>query len=101
MAKGFKEVAARSKPVYGTLMGSAQPAEQTPDIQEVHSTQGRKGAKQQRINMAFSSENLDYMRVMAGLKGVSITKLVNDLIAQDREKNSAAYGAAKDLSEQI
>ena len=25
MAKGFKEAAARSKPVYGSLMGSAQP----------------------------------------------------------------------------
>ena len=100
MAKRFKEVVARSKPVYGTLMGSAQPAEQTPK-QEVHSTQGRKGAKQQRINMAFSPEDLDYMRVMAGLKGVSITKLVNDLIAQDREKNSSVYRAAKDLSKQI
>lgn len=101
MAKGFKEAAARSKPVYGTLIGSAQLAEQTPDVQEVHSTQGRKGAKQQRINMAFSPENMDYMRVMAGLKGVSITRFVNDLIARDREKNSTAYGTVKNLSEHI
>ena len=101
MAKGFKEAAARSKPVYGTLMGSAQPTEQTPDIQEVHSTKGRKGAKQQRINMAFSPENMDYMRVMAGLKGVSITRFVNDLIARDGEKNSAAYRTVKNLSEHI
>ena len=101
MAKGFKEAAARSKPVYGTLIGSAQPAEQTPDVQEVHSTQGRKGAKQQRINMAFSPENMDYMRVMAGIKGVSVTRFVNDLIARDREKNSAAYGTVKSLSEHI
>ena len=36
MAKGFKEASARSKPVYGTLIGSAQPTEQTPDVQEVH-----------------------------------------------------------------
>ena len=101
MAKGFREAAARSKPVYGALIGSAQPATQTNDVQEVHSTQGRKGARQQRINMAFSPENLDYMRVMAGLKGISVTQFVNDLIAQDREKNRAAYGMVKDLSEQI
>lgn len=101
MPKGFKEAAARSKPVYNTLIGSAQPAEPTPSVQEVHSTQGRRGEKQQRINMAFSPENLDYMRTMAGLKGISVTRFVNDLIAQDREKNGTAYGEAKRLSEQI
>ena len=103
MPKGFKEAAARSRPVYGTIIGSAQPETQTndvQDVQEVHSTQGRKGAKQ-RINMAFSPENLDYMRVMAGLKGISVTRFVNDLIAQDREKNRAAYGTVKSLSEQV
>lgn len=101
MPKGFKEAAARSKPVYGTIIGSAQPTEPTPSVQEVHSTQGRRGEKQQRINMAFSPENLEYMRTMAGLKGVSITRFVNDLIAQDREKNGTAYGELKRLSEQI
>ena len=99
MAKEFKEAAARSKPVYGAIMGSAQPAGQTPDT--VHSTQGRNGAKQQRINMAFSTENMDYMRVMAGLKGVSVTRFVNELITRDREKNSVAYGTVKRLSEHI
>ena len=101
MPKRFKEAAARSKPVYNTLIGSAQPAEPTPGVQDVHTTPGRRGENQQRINMAFSPENLDYMRTMAGLKGISVTRFVNDLIAQDREKNSAAYGEAKRLSGQI
>lgn len=101
MAKGFREAAARSKPVYNTLIGSTQPAGSTPDEQDARGTQGRKGEKQQRINMAFSPENLDYMRTMAGLKGISVTRFVNELIAQDREKNGAAYGEAKRISKQI
>jgi len=101
MPKGFKDAAARAKPVYGTLIGSAQPAGAVQDVQEVHTTQGRRGGKQQRINMAFTPENLEYMRTMAGLKGISVTRFVNDLISQDREKNSNAYSAAKKLSEQL
>lgn len=101
MAKGFREAAARSKPVYNTLIGSTQPTGPASSVQEVHSTQGRKGEKQQRINMAFSPENLNYMRAMAGLKGISITRFVNDLISQDREKNSAAYEELTRLSEQL
>lgn len=102
MPKGFKDAAARSKPVYGTLIGSAQEAESAPVAQEVHSTaQTGKAAKQQRINMAFTPENLDYMRTMAGLKGISITRFVNDLIEKDREKNSTAYTAVRNLSEQL
>lgn len=102
MPKGFKDAAAQSKPVYGTLIGSAQTAEPMPVAQEVHSTtQSGRAAKQQRINMAFTPENLDYMRTIAGLKGISITRFVNDLIAKDREKNSTAYSAARNLSEQL
>lgn len=97
MPKGFKEAAARSKPVYGTLIGSAQTAE--PAVQEIH--RGGSAPKRQRINMAFTPENLDYMRTMAGLKGTSITRFVNDMIAKDREKNGAAYSAAKNLSETL
>lgn len=101
MPKGFKEAAARSAPVYGTIMGSTQAAEAIAPTKEIHSTQGRKGEKQQRINMAFSPENLDYMRAMAGLKGISVTRFVNELIAQDREKNGAAYDKIRRLSEQV
>lgn len=101
MAKGFRAAAARSAPVYGTIMGSTQTEETTAPAKEIHSTQGRKGEKQQRINMAFSPENLDYIRAMAGLKGISATRFVNDLIAQDREKNGTAYDKIRSLSEQV
>ena len=109
MAKQFKDAAAAARPVYNTIIGSAQqpqevqqvqqvPEEQQAlDVQEAQATQGRKGAKMPRINMAFTPSNLDYLRVMAGIKGQSITRYVNALVEKEREENGATYEAAKKL----
>lgn len=103
MGKQFKDAAAAARPVYGTIIGSAQqPQEvqgeqQAYNAQEAQATQGRKGVKMPRINMAFTPSNLDYLRVMAGIKGVSITRYVNSLVEKDQEENGATYDAAKKL----
>jgi ribosomal protein L20 len=110
MAKGFKDAAENQSPVYSTIIGSSHDelyAQEEPSAQEVYKaqeelrTQGRRGVKAQRINMAFTPSNLDYMRVMAGLKGISMTQLVNDIIAREREQNKEAYETAKRLSESL
>ena len=110
MAKGFKRKVAGAQPVYSTIIGSAQDAQEVQHTQEARAlqvasetggTQGRKGAKLPRINMAFSADSLDYLRVMAALRGVSITKYVNDLVEQDKARNSETYAAAKDLTRTI
>ena len=101
MGKQFKDAAAAAQPVYNTLIGSAQDTQQEQEAynaQDTPSTQGRKGAKLPRINMAFSPQNLEYLRVMSGIRGISITKYVNTLIEQDREKNAETYEAAKRLT---
>lgn len=113
MAKEFKKAAAVARPVYNTIIGSAQVADaalhtqevqetqyaqETPHVEQEQGTQGRKGQKMPRINMAFSQENLDYLRVMAALHGKSITSYVNALIQEDRAKNTGSYEAAKQLS---
>ena len=108
MAKGFKETAAAAQPVYSTIIGAAQQEQQTQDtpkeqeaqaVQEAQATQGRKGMKMQRINMAFTPSNIDYIRVMAAIRGQTMTQFVNALITQDRERNGEAYDAAKTLTE--
>lgn len=110
MRKQFKDAATKAKPVYGTIMGSAQQsqemqqeqeAQQIFDIQEAHATQGRKGVKMPRINMAFTPSNLDYLHVMAAIKGQSVTRYVNSLIEQERKKNNDIYTAAKKLVDVI
>ena len=104
MSKGFKNVAAQAKPVYGTVIGSTQEVQQEQEVQrpevtpEVAQTQGRKGAKLPRINMAFTPQNLEYLRVMAGIRGQSVTRYVNALVEQDMELNRVAYDAAKRLA---
>ena len=103
MPKGFKNAAANAKSVYGTVIGSTHEAQQEQEvqhpevIQETVQTQGRKGAKLPRINMAFTPQNLEYLRIMAGLRGQSVTRYVNALVEQDMELNRGAYDAAKQL----
>lgn len=63
-------------------------APNTQEVQYTPKTQGRKGQKLQRINMAFSPDNLDYLRLMASFEGVSITQYVNSLIDADQAAKS-------------
>ena len=61
----------------------------TQDVQEVHEelpqTQGRKGIKAKRINMAFSDENHAWIKTEARRQGLTATQLVNDIIAKERK----------------
>lgn len=104
MGKDFKKMAAGAKPVYGTIIGRVQDAQIAQEVQSVHDTQemtgtqGRKGAKSPRINMAFSQENLEFLRVMSSIRGQSITRYVNDLIKEDMERNAEIYKKAKELA---
>lgn len=77
---------------------SAAEAEQ---IKADLSTQGRKGVKADRLNMAFTPQNYDYVKVMAALKGQTMTKFVNELIAQSLESNKALYDQAREFASQI
>lgn len=62
------------------------------EAQEVHevmpSTQGRKGNKMKRINMAFSDENHEWITKESRRRGISATQYVNDLIAAARLSQS-------------
>lgn len=64
-------------------------------------TQGRKGMKLDRMNMAFSPANYDYIRVMSAIRGQSMTQFVNDIIMEDRQKNGKVYRMAKELAQEI
>lgn len=47
-------------------------------------TQGRKGCKALRINMAFTPENHRYLKTQARKSGMTITELCNKIITRDR-----------------
>lgn len=62
-------------------------------------TQGKKGRKAVRMTMAFSDENMEYIRAMGRLERGGATAYVNRLIEADRRKNAVVYAQMKALKE--
>lgn len=58
-------------------------------------TQGRPGCKMERINLAFTPDNYEYVKTMASVRGQSMTEFVNHIIAANMEENAALYAQAK------
>ena len=49
-------------------------------------TQGKKGHKAKRINMAFSDENHEWIKRRSRQLGISATELVNSILDHERAK---------------
>ena len=58
-------------------------------------TQGKRGKKALRMTMAFSEENMDYIRTMGKLESGGATAYVNRLIEADRRKHADVYRQMK------
>jgi len=84
------------QPVFANLMG-----QDTQEEYDARNTQGKKGMKADRMNMAFSHENFEYVRTMAGLHKMTMTKYINRLIEEDRKRNTELYEKAKSLMEDL
>ncbi len=109
MAKNFNEIRTDKAEVLGKLekgqstkgrQTTASPKEKT-EREAAGKTQGRKGCKAPRINIAFTSENWDFLRVMAKLKGQNMTQFCNEIITQYREEHGETYQKAKTLVEEL
>ena len=66
-----------------------------------HTTQGKKGQKLPRINMAFATTNLEYLQIISRIEGVSVTEYVNRLIEADKETRKDIVKEVKKLLEGI
>ena len=60
-------------------------------------THGKRGKKALRMTMAFSEENMDYIRTMGKLESGGATAYVNRLIEADRRKHADVYRQMKSL----
>jgi DNA-directed RNA polymerase subunit F len=67
------------------------------EVQPVQRTQGKKGQKLPRINMAFQTSNLEYLQLISRIEGKSITEYVNNLVEQDRQRNAARLEEARSI----
>ena len=73
--------------------------EQVEEMREARTTQGRKGCKAVRINMAFSPEVHKFIRTMARVRGESITDFVEHVFKQHMAENIDLYEAAQSFKE--
>ena len=58
-------------------------------------TQGRKGAKAIRINLAFTPENHEFVKIMAKATGKTMTEFTNIVIAAYRREHPEIMERAK------
>ena len=60
-------------------------------------TQGRRGLKATRINLAFTAEGHEYVRIMSRIRGETIAEFVDVCLMEHRERNKDIYGEAVKL----
>ena len=80
---------------------SAYEAQETAGDPVSKRTQGKKGEKLPRMNMAFAPENYDHIQLMGRLVGCSATEYVNRLIAADREARGDVIEQALKLFKEV
>lgn len=64
-------------------------------------TQGRKGCKAPRINMAFTTDNHQFIKVMARITGQSMTEFLNFVVEQYRKDHPEIFEQAKSIIDNI
>lgn len=113
MASKKDFTAVNAAPVYSNIeKATAEPApkpikrrsrSQEPTAEEIQlareqgRTQGRKGVKATRINMAFSPSVHDYIKTMARARGESVTAFTEYVFRQSMEANADLYEKAKEF----
>lgn len=66
--------------------GTASPQERAERLKEMK-TQGRKGCKASRINLAFSPDNYEFIKVLSKASGRNMTEFTNAIIAAYRNEH--------------
>lgn len=76
--------------------GTASPAEQAARAAEMR-TQGRKGCKLPRINLAFTPENHRFIKITSRALGMSMTEFTNLVISRYADEHPELYEKSKAL----
>ncbi len=80
--------------------GTASPQEAAERAAELK-TQGRKGCKAIRINMAFTPDNHEFIKVMAKISGKTMTEFANLCIERYRAEHPEIYEQAKAIIDKL
>ena len=71
------------------------------DASEERHTQGRKGMKLPRMNIALTPSQFDFVRVMSRIQGISMTNYIGYLISKEMKNNADVYQKAKELIDSV
>ena len=72
---------------------------ETQKAEEKAARAAAKKAAKRRLNIEITSGGYDYVSIMAGITGVSVTKFISDLIDREAATNNSTYKAARELIE--
>lgn len=77
--------------------GQQRPASQQEQLERMQElrTQGRKGCKAIRINMAFTPDNHLFIKTLARATGLTMTELTNKIITAYRREHPNMLGEAQ------
>lgn len=113
MAKDFTGIKA-GKAVTDTIAeATAEPAQETQKERKTYTAQeaaefmqqmktnGRKGLKLPRINLAFAPDIYEYCRTMARAAGMNYTDFVNMVLRQHMDEHQEAYQKAIQFREDL
>lgn len=89
----------RGKSTY-KQQGTASAAERQERAAQLK-TQGRKGCKAVRINMAFTPENHQFIKVMAQVTGKSMTEFTNIVIDKYRDEHPEIFDRARAIIDSV
>ena len=80
--------------------GTASPQEREARAADLR-TQGRKGCKAIRINMAFTPDNHEFIKVLSKISGKTMTEFTNLVIERYRTEHPELYAQAKAIIDQL
>lgn len=89
------------EPIPRQRKGELPTVEVMEQAREQGRTQGRKGCKAHRFNMAFSPKAYDFITCMARVRGETITAFVNHLIEKTIDDNQEIYQKALEFRDSL
>lgn len=89
------------EPIPRQRKGELPTVEVMEQAREQGRTQGRKGCKAHRFNMAFSPKAYDFITCMARVRGETITAFVNHLIEKTVDDNQEIYQKALEFRDSL
>lgn len=75
--------------------------EEKAEAVKTHGTQGKKGMKMPRINMAFDGEVYDFVKTMAKMTGTTMTDFMNKCMKEYMKEHAETYRKAVALREEL